>query len=149
MEEQINIHATASKRHALARFLGMDWQDLEQSEDNRTFTNGVHEYLVLTEDEANEACRENILETLWAFKPSWIAQYVNLDDHAHKALIEILSMAQDKYCETLNPIIQLFIKGKEDKFIHDSIEADGRGHFLAPYDFEENEEGEYFIYRIN
>ena len=36
-----------------------------------------------------------------------------------------------------------------DEFIEDAISSDGRGHFLSPYDGEENEEGDYFIYRIN
>ena len=33
--------------------------------------------------------------------------------------------------------------------INKAIGIDGRGHFIATYDGEENEVGEYFIYRLN
>ena len=33
--------------------------------------------------------------------------------------------------------------------INEAIEVDGCGHFIATYDGEENEMGEYFIYRLN
>ncbi len=36
-----------------------------------------------------------------------------------------------------------------DDFVEDAVSADGRGHFLSHYDGEENEQGEYFIYRLN
>jgi hypothetical protein len=58
---------------------------------------------------------------------------------------------QEKCCEGCNDFFKAIIKGTcgLDKFVEDAIEADGRGHFLAYYDGEENEQGDCFIYRVN
>ena len=39
--------------------------------------------------------------------------------------------------------------GNFDSFVQHAIAADGRGHFLSSYDGEENEAGEFFVYRTN
>jgi hypothetical protein len=37
----------------------------------------------------------------------------------------------------------------EDELMKDAISTDGRGHFISSYDGEENEQGDYYIYRRN
>jgi hypothetical protein len=63
---------------------------------------------------------------------------------------------QEKMSPSANEAIIAMIKDF-DHFVEDAVRCDGRGHFLAPYDFEENyasfsnEEGKnvtYFIYRL-
>jgi hypothetical protein len=39
--------------------------------------------------------------------------------------------------------------GGFESFAKKAIAADGRGHFLAHYDNEQNESGEFFIFRTN
>jgi hypothetical protein len=55
---------------------------------------------------------------------------------------------QGKLCESARPIVEALIEDM-DHFVSDAICADGRGHFLSQYDGEENEEGEFYIYRTN
>ena len=67
------------------------------------------------------------------------------------AMEESLKKMQQDQCESCNEFIRALIDGKEgiESFIDSAVSADGRGHFLSSYDGEENEEGDYFIYRIN
>lgn len=103
---------------------------------------GREEYLVLTDEEADEKTAEYIRETAWAFRAEFLASHmtgVDADD---------LKPIQEK-CESANPIILKLIDDV-DHFISDAIQADGRGHFLSGYDGEEIElHGELFAYRIN
>jgi hypothetical protein len=55
---------------------------------------------------------------------------------------------QGELCESANPIIEALIEDM-DHFVSDAISSDGRGHFISRYDGEENEEGEFYIYRTN
>lgn len=105
-----------------------------------------NEYLVLTDDEADELCKEQIEDSLWAFNAEFIAGYTlkSLSDSAIKAI----KKCQESLCEDANDLIDCLIHRKS-QFIKDAISSDGRGHFLSSYDGEENEEGKFFIYRIN
>jgi len=114
------------------------------------------EYLVFTDAEANKECKERILEDLWAFRASYIIQYMKgydkLSLQQDKVLIDTIEKIQELLCEGANPIIEAIIQNM-DSFIQDSIEADGRGHFLASYDNNENEvtynRNIYYVYRRN
>jgi len=55
--------------------------------------------------------------------------------------------AQEK-CESANEALKAMITDL-DEFVEEAIGVDGRGHFLSTYDGAEEEEGEYFIYRVN
>lgn len=105
------------------------------------------EYLVYTDEEANEVVAEYIMETLWAFNPYFLSAHTNLPG-------EVFESLQEK-CESGNDAILRIVKGcgDIDYFIDDAISVDGRGHFLSGYDGEENEvefDGVYyFIYRVN
>ena len=108
-----------------------------------------NDYLVYTDEEADEAVREYIEETVWAFSPSFLQAHTGVDS-------DTLKQMQESMSESANTPFTAMIKDF-DHFVDDAIACDGRGNFLAPYDFEENyvsfsnEEGEnvtYFIYRM-
>lgn len=109
------------------------------------------DYLVLTDDEADEQAKEYIKESLWAFNTSFILGECGLDLSGEDSLKHM----QEKSCEGANDFILSLVEktcGLES-FVDSAISADGRGHFLSPYDGEENEINVngtmYFIYRIN
>jgi len=109
-----------------------------------------NDYLVYTDEEADEAVREYIEETVWAFTPSFLQAHTGVS-------IDTIREMQEKLSEDANEAIIAMIKDFDD-FVDDAIASDGRGHFLARYDSEENyasfsnEEGNnvtYFIYRVD
>ena len=113
------------------------------------------EWLVLTDEEADEKTAEEIKETLWAFNSLFIIEHMSnnndLNSYTRKHLYESLRQVQQTCCEDCNPLIYAIIGGENgiDDFISDAIGADGRGHFLSYYDGEEEETEHFFIYRIN
>tara|TARA_R100000406_G_scaffold22887_2_gene14578 strand:+ start:3419 stop:3904 length:486 start_codon:yes stop_codon:yes gene_type:complete len=109
-----------------------------------------NDYLVYTDEEADEAVREYIEETVWAFTPSFLQAHTGVSGDTIREM-------QEKLSEDANEAITAMIKDF-DGFVEDAVRCDGRGHFLAPYDHEENyvsfsnEEGKnvtYFIYRVD
>lgn len=104
------------------------------------------DYFVYTDEEADEAVKEYIKESVWAFNASFIIDHSSLPYEAR----EMIEYFQREKCEGANDTILALIDDF-DEFASDAIGADGRGHFLSSYDGEENEEvinGEtYFIYR--
>lgn len=102
------------------------------------------DYLVLDDDEADEIAAECIKESLWAFNASFIIENSDLPVEAE----EMVKAFQEEKNEGANDTIAAMINDI-DEFIDAAISADGRGHFMNTYDGEENEEGEYFIYRMN
>ena len=105
---------------------------------------GNQEYLVLTDDEADEKVAEHIKDSVWAFNPSFLSSHSGIDQ-------EIFKLLQDK-CESANESILKLIKDFDD-FVQDAIGTDGRGHFLSSYDGYENDHEHdnetYYIYRTN
>ena len=113
-------------------------------------------YLVYTDEEADEAVRENIEEMVWAFTPSFLSWHTGVDEEVFEALAD--------RCEDNNDSFKRMIKDF-DAFVEDAVRGDGRGHFLAGYDHEEHycdwqtverKDGkyetvttEYYIYRRN
>ena len=102
------------------------------------------DYLVYTDEEADEAVREDIEQMVWAFTPSFLRTHTGVT-------IEAIAKIQEM-CEGANEPLTAMIKDF-DHFVDDAVNCDGRGHFLAPYDHEENEitfNGiTYYIYRRN
>jgi len=136
-----------NKVEALAKFLSVATFDLEYpngNDNSDTFKSGREEYLVLTDNEADEMAREYILNSIWAFNPSFLAA------HAREGISEdIFKAIQDNNCcEDNNKAIAALIEDL-NHFVEDAIRADGRGHFLGNYDGEENESGDFYIYRTN
>jgi len=99
-------------------------------------------YLVYTDEEADEAVREDIEEMVWAFNASFLQAHTGVDADAIEKIQEM--------CEGANDPLKAMIKDF-DAFVEDAVKCDGRGHFLASYDHEENEitfNGiTYYIYR--
>ena len=124
---------------ALAHHLdSIDFEDVEGYIDN--------DYLVYTDEEADEAVREYIEETVWAFNPSFLSA------HAKDGIDEDVFKTLSEKCESSNEAVKSLIKDF-DHFVDDAILSDGRGHFMSSYDGQEHEikikNNWYYIYRIN
>jgi len=109
-------------------------------QDDHYYTYGNEEYMVLTDDEADDKVAEYIKETVWAFNPTFLSDHSGIDE-------EVFIKLQES-CETANDAIFKLIKNF-DNFVKDAIYVDGRGHFLAGYDGNENEQGDFYLYRTN
>lgn len=137
-----------TKIEALAKFLDADVDDLSESRhDESSFDHGREEYLVLTDGEADERAADYVRESIWAFRASFILSVCGLDGSGEEGLRTM----QEKSCEGANDFLLSLVErtcGLEE-FVRQAVQADGRGHFLSSYDGEENEEGDYFIYRVN
>ena len=117
--------------------------DTEQYLDNGYEADGA-EYLVMDDEEANDCAYEHIMDLLYAFNAEFIIDHSGLPYDA----IEMIRSYQEDKCEDANNTIYALIDDPQE-FVDDAIAADGRGHFINPYDGEEIESGEYFIYRMN
>ena len=135
-----------TKEKALAEFLDVEENEVKENSWGNYSTINSDEYLVLTDDEANEKVYEEIENTLWAFNAEFIIEMTRL-----KSGVKSLRTMQEKSCEDCNDFIRAIIDSTcgMDSFVESAIESDGRGHFISYYDGEENEKGEYFIYRVN
>ena len=125
---------------ALAYHLNNDSPDYDDAYTG--ISNG--DYLVLTDEEAEEAVREDIDGMVWAFNPSFLSVHTGVDEYVFESLVD--------NCEANNDSYKAMIKDF-DYFVEEAVRTDGRGHFLASYDHEENEitfNGiTYYIYRRN
>jgi hypothetical protein len=138
------IDETTKRIAALAKFLECDVDDIsEASYGDNNFDAEGGEYMVLTDDEADDRAKEYIKDSLWAFNASFLSDFTGLPIVVFEAL--------QPQCESANDAIEQIIEQGDglDDFVEQAISADGRGHFMSSYDGEENEEGEYFIYRTN
>ena len=109
-------------------------------------------YIVLTDEEADDTARENILNDLWVFCSDFILEHMSgydrMTNHEVDEFKNALSEMQKNLCESCNAIVRALISDI-DNFIDDAIEADGRGHFIASYDLVENEQDGFYIYRMD
>lgn len=103
-------------------------------------------HIVLTDEEADEKAKEYILDSVWAFNPSFLAGETDIDREVFEAI------QANNRCESNNEAILRLIED-EDSFVESAIRADGRGHFITSYDGEEHEQKvgniTFFIYRMN
>jgi len=136
------------KKRVLAKYLGCEAEDIAEGYEwygeYMTYELGDQEYLVLTDEEADEAVRLAIRETVWAFEAWFIIDHSALPYSA----VELIESFQAHQCEDANEAI-LAVITDFDRFVKDAVCADGRGHFLSGYDGEEVEAGDYLIYRLN
>lgn len=144
-----------NKLEALKRFLiSEDYieesEELTYQEEDNCFDTSVGEFLVLTDDEADEKAREEIRQLLWAFNPDFILRhtkaYENTTNYEDEAIIEALKEVQSRICEGANELVYALINDF-DEFCEDAIDEDGRGHFLSYYDGKEYESDNFYIYR--
>lgn len=139
---------------ALAAHLGItpdveiEGETLEDLIEESSYTPNEYEaegntYLVLTDEEADEAAREGIAESLWAFNASFLAEQTELPE-------EVFTALQDK-CEDANETFRKLVDTTcgLDSFVSEAVSSDGRAHFLNTYDGHEWQEGEFYIYRTN
>lgn len=104
------------------------------------------DYLILTDEEADERVAEYVQDSLWAFKPSFLASVTGIDESVFEAI-----QANNK-CEDNNDAIRSIVDATcgLDELVVEAVKWDGRGHFLSSYDGDENElPGGLYIYRIN
>jgi len=106
--------------------------------------NSMDDYLVYTDDEADEAVYNYIDESVCYFRSDFIAAHAEVDEEVIKKLQELH--------ENSNQAIKSLIKDF-DHFVNDAVLCDGRAHFLSSYDGEENEVNvngnTYYVYRSN
>jgi hypothetical protein len=104
----------------------------------------MDDYLVYTDDEADEAVYNYIDESVCYFRSDFIAAHAEVDEEVIKKLQELH--------ENSNQAIKSLIKDF-DHFVNDAVLCDGRAHFLSSYDGEENEVNvngnTYYVYRSN
>ena len=104
----------------------------------------MDDYLVYTDDEADEAVYNYIDESVCFFRSDFIATHAEVDEEVIKKLQELH--------ENSNQAIKSLIKDF-DHFVNDAVLCDGRAHFLSSYDGEENEVNvngnTYYVYRSN
>lgn len=124
-------------------------EELKKAEftyENNSISVFNRDYLVLTEEEADEKAKEEIMETLWAFNAEFIAEHSSRVNSDHQ--IKAIRKMQIELCEDSNNIISALIDDIKE-FVNDAIYVDGRGNFLALYDGVEEECEDFYIYRIN
>ena len=124
-----------------ARLLG-DAIDVTAEEAQQLLDDG--DWRVLTDAEADEAAQEYILESAWAFRPSFLASHSDVaDEEVFKAI------ADNGKCEDNSRAVVKLLRDV-DHFVSDAILSDGRGHFISQYDGEELElPGNLYAYRCN
>jgi hypothetical protein len=111
------------------------------------FSLGSKEYAIGTDREADEAAQEYVKDTVWAFNASFILSECDLPRELESA---IKAFQLDK-CESSNDALLALVEKCTtlEDFTQSAVSADGRGHLLSPYDGNENEDGDFFIYRLN
>ncbi len=136
-----------------AKVLGCEVEELRELKYDhyglKIFSNGGEEYAVGSDDEAQEAVKQYIEDSVWSFRPEFIASHTK--GGASSGMIKAISALQEA-CKGCNEDIQSLIDDM-DEFVEDAVSSDGRGTFLSSYDSEEVEvvvDGEYFYaYRLN
>jgi hypothetical protein len=103
-------------------------------------------YLVLDDDEADAACREQIEQSVWSFSASFLSGATGLDESVFEALVGKCEGAQDSICSMINGSCGM------DHFVEQAVRDIGRGQFLSGEDGNENEvsvDGAvYYVYRV-
>ena len=134
MEAQIEQQ---TRKLALAKYLECGAEDIKVLGEDTQLGIGSKEYLVLTDEEADGFAKNYIENSIWAFNASFILSECDLPSE----LEECIQGFQEKECEGANDALLALVEkccGLET-FVEDAIRSDGRGHFLASYDNEENE----------
>jgi hypothetical protein len=147
---------TEDRIAALAKHLGCEADSIETSEyqpgNGWQFEAEGGEYLVMTDEEADKAVKERILDDVWATNTSFLMGHLNIKADDWPDTMKSVKAVQEKCCEGCNALLRAALKD-EDEFVRAVVSADGRGHTLAGYDHEENEErvGDewLYIYRTN
>lgn len=140
---------------ALSSHVEIDAENITTVRDESHEFGVVHgDYVVLTDEEADAAVKERILDDVWAFKTEFLLPRlrINLHNHNRDRILKAFGKLQEELCEDANDVLRPMLKDEEE-FVREAVSADGRGHFLSGYDGEENEaEADgvtFYIYRTN
>jgi hypothetical protein len=137
------------KRAALAKYLGCRKRGISTDNwDDSLFSSyGRKEYLVLTDEEANERAKEYIRESLWTFNSTFLSCQTGIDSLVFEKLSKLYESGNEAILSIVEQTVGL------DGLVEDAIACDGRGHFLNHWDGTEDEiewKGDYlYIYRVN
>ena len=143
----------------LAEFADIATSEIRQAEwtddPNRLETDYDEEYLILTNEEAEEMARDYIIEMLWSFKTDFLMDHMDavysLNTREREDFKKSLEKIQCDLCEGANPIVSALVGDNIENLIDDAIEADGRGQFIGHYNGHEDSieyDGvDYYIYR--
>lgn len=138
----------AEREAVLAALLGEDPTACTVAAyDDCLIETGCGEFLVLTEEEAEERVQEYVGESVWAFNADFLAGYMPDGIGAE----EIEAIRGDR-CESANGALLALLRSAGvslEEFSAAAVAADGRGHFLSSYDGEEQEAGSFLVYRVN
>lgn len=108
------------------------------------------EFAIGLPEEADEAVRNYIRDSLWTFRASYILKHSRVGET--KKVEKAIEEMQVKLGEECNEIIYALLEDFE-KFVKAAIEDDGRGVYLASYDGEELEINisgiQFLAYRLN
>lgn len=144
---------TLSRINALSNHFLHDYEETEHGkiteskyEENCFECDGA-EFLVLTDDEAEQKAYENIEDSVWAFKSEFIHKHSIFQGNNRENELKVIK-AISSLCENGNEPMKCIIHNFEN-FVDDAIEQDGRGCYIADYDFKEYEEDGFYIYRIS
>lgn len=129
---EVAADVTQEDRDAAAREF-LDDPDAESDIHDETAYGLAGDWRILTDEEADEAARDNIRESVWAFVPGFLVSY--LPEGVTEEVIEALQ----PQCESANPAILSMIGDRFEEFASDAISSDGRGHFLSSWDGCEHE----------
>lgn len=81
------------------------------------------DYLVLTDEEANEKAREYILDSLWAFNADFVIRhsknYSEMTSEEYNEAVESLRNSQERSCEYCNGLVKALIDDI-DEFVEDA-----------------------------
>lgn len=133
------------RKESLSTFLDVSIEDIECLDIvDCAFTVDNEDYLVLTYEEAREKTEEYIKNSLCYFNTEFIYLH-SIFYGKNEDCTDVIKAIQDKEDSSL---IEDIIEDL-DSFIEDAICCDGMGNFLASYDSEEHEQGDFLIYRVN
>ena len=124
---------TQDDRDAAARHYLEDPDAESSTYDETEYGGGNYTHRILTDEEADEAARDYIRESVWAFNASFLVYYL-----PEGVGVEVIEALQPQ-CEGANEAILSMIGDRFDEFAADAIQADGRGNFLSSYDGNEDE----------
>lgn len=92
------------------------------------------EYALGTEKQVAKAAYNAIMDSVWAFNADWLVRHMRRGMLSEEGVKQI----QLASSESANEMFKNMLTNKK-QFVEDSIDADGRAHFLSTYDGEEYE----------
>lgn len=151
-QETVPPHKAFENARALATFIDCQPDEFTHEGEGydgngERFSLGSQEYLVCTDEEADSAVHNYIRENLWAFRPTFLRQYIGKNGLPMEG--EAMLEAFQEKCECANESLLAMVGDRFDELVMDAIGCDGRGPFLSPYDGEEHESGNFYVYRTN